>query len=69
MLTLRFVRCWNGYDRGAEVPTHQTGLAEDLVRQGIAEIVNPLAKPAPVADARPDVKPKGKPRATGAVHS
>jgi hypothetical protein len=48
MLSLRFIQPWNGYDRGRLVQDFpHPGLAEDLVRMGIAKIVvEPKSKKA-----------------------
>jgi hypothetical protein len=52
MVPLRFLRCWNGYDRGAEVSFPHPGLAEDLVRMGIAQEIKPaVGVPTPAAGA------------------
>lgn len=46
MIPLRFLQCWNGYDRGQEVPNFpHPGLAEDLVKMGVAVRVEEAAKP------------------------
>lgn len=40
MIPLKFLQCWNGYDRGQEVPNFpHPGLAEDLVRMGVAVVI------------------------------
>lgn len=38
MVPLRFLKGWNGFDPDAEVEFPHPGLAEELVRQGIAEV-------------------------------
>jgi len=45
MVPLRFLQCWNGYDRGAEVNFPHVGLAEDLVRMKVAELLKPAGSP------------------------
>lgn len=50
MVPLRFLQCWNGYDRGAEVSFPHPGLAEELVRQRVAEVIK-KAKPPAVSPA------------------
>ena len=66
MFPLRFLRCWNGIDRGTEVPDFHEGLASELVQMGIAErIANPKAP------EKTPVKPnaKGRSSGTGTVHA
>ena len=62
MVPLRFLRCWNGYDRGQEINFPHPGLAEDLVKMKVAELIRPAASiPTPTAEDRsPPVKTKRK---------
>lgn len=50
MVPLVFIRCWNGFDRGAEVDFPHPGLAEDLVRQGIARAASSTSAQTPPSD-------------------
>lgn len=68
MIPLRLLAPWNGYDPGeVRLPDGYEGVAEELVRQGLAEHTAPAAPPTPRA-ARPGPK-KGKDRGTGTVHA
>lgn len=49
MVPLRFLKCWNGHDRGAEVDFAHPGLAEELVRMNIAEVRSDEKKPGGVS--------------------
>ncbi len=63
MVPLRFIQGWNGYDRGAEVNFPHPGLAEELVRMRVAEVIRPaVAVPTPAATVPPPDagKPKKK---------
>jgi len=66
MIPLRFLTCWNGYDRGQEVNFPHPGLAEELVARGVA-VRMPDARPEPKTIAPPP--PKGRARGTGTVHA
>jgi hypothetical protein len=57
-VTLRLLYPWNGYDPG-EVRIPHPGLAEDLVRWGLAELVTPGGRPEPKAgEPKKPKKPK-----------
>lgn len=51
MVPIKFLQCWNGFDRGQEVNFPHPGLAEDLVRMRVAEYLQPAATPTPMAEA------------------
>lgn len=53
MVPLRFLQCWNGYDRGQEVSFPHPGLAEDLIRMRVAEEIRPAAPTGPEPPSPP----------------
>jgi len=58
---------WNGYDPGeVRLPDGYEGVAEELVRSGLARTPDPAPPPAPRAGAP---KRKGRDRGTGTVHA
>lgn len=64
MIPLRFLQCWNGYDRGQEVNFPHPGLAEELIARGVA-VRMPDAKPTP----KTQPPSRGRQRGTGTVHA
>jgi hypothetical protein len=49
MVPLVFVRPWNGFDPGARVNFPHPGLAEELIRRGVARRDEGKDKPRPKA--------------------